>query len=79
MTFRVYLQAYEEDAIEIYLRVPEGMIQSEDEPRKAGGRDASDMFLRLVKSLYGPKQVVRLWNPAPSSHADGSRVYAVSH
>lgn len=55
-----YLKAYTKDEIDIYPRVPEVMTLSKEDLARVDAKDNSEACLKLVKSLYGLKQAVRL-------------------
>uniref|UniRef100_A0AAV1U6M1 Reverse transcriptase Ty1/copia-type domain-containing protein n=1 Tax=Peronospora matthiolae TaxID=2874970 RepID=A0AAV1U6M1_9STRA len=54
-----YLKAYNEDGVEIYLRVPRGMQLTSEELACVGAQNSGDVCLRLIKSHYGLKQAGR--------------------
>jgi hypothetical protein len=57
-----YVKAKKEAELDIYLRLPRGMVIPEDVRKRLGVTNDSELVLELKKALYGLKQAGRLWN-----------------
>nr|CCA27717.1 conserved hypothetical protein [Albugo laibachii Nc14]CCA27745.1 conserved hypothetical protein [Albugo laibachii Nc14] len=56
------VKADKEKNLDIYLRIPQGMVIPAKELQKLGTTDKTRLALRLNNSLYGIKQAGRLWS-----------------
>ncbi|GMF47391.1 unnamed protein product [Phytophthora fragariaefolia] len=57
-----YVKAEKEAELDIYLRIPQGMILPDELLRGLGVTSADEVVLELRKALYGLKQAGRLWS-----------------
>ncbi|KAG2814619.1 hypothetical protein PC112_g14246 [Phytophthora cactorum] len=57
-----YVKATTEEGVEILLFVPEGLVSTEEEITAQGAESVDEVGLLLGQSLYGLKQVGRLWH-----------------
>ncbi|KAE8957626.1 hypothetical protein PF005_g26552 [Phytophthora fragariae] len=61
-TPNAYVIAQKEAELDIFLRLPRGMVIPEDVRKRLGVTKNSELVLVLTKALYGLKQAGRLWN-----------------
>jgi hypothetical protein len=57
-----YVKAEKEAELDIYLRLPRGVMIPEDVRVRLGVSNDNELVLELKKALYGLKQTGRLWN-----------------
>ena len=57
-----YVKAEKEEHLDIYMKVPKGMVVDEKELESLGVNSSNNCTLLLKKSLYGLKQAGRLWS-----------------
>ncbi|GMF42894.1 unnamed protein product [Phytophthora fragariaefolia] len=57
-----YVKADKGAELDIFLRLPRGMVIPEDVRKRLGVANDSELVLELLKALYGLKQADRLWN-----------------
>ena len=57
-----YVKAKKEEHLDIYMKVPKGMVLSDQELKSYVVRTSGDLALLLKNSLYGLKQAGRLWS-----------------
>ncbi|GMF44886.1 unnamed protein product [Phytophthora fragariaefolia] len=57
-----YVQADKEAELDIFLRLPRGMMIPDNVRKRLGVANDSELVLELMKALYGLKQAGRLWN-----------------
>ncbi|GMF59553.1 unnamed protein product [Phytophthora fragariaefolia] len=57
-----YVKAEKEAELDIYLRIPQGMVLPKEQFEKPGVPSPNELVLELGKALYGLKQACRLWS-----------------
>jgi hypothetical protein len=60
-----YVKGEREEELDIFLRLPRGMVIPEDVRKRLSVNDDSELVLDLKKPLYGLKQAGRRWCTRP--------------
>ncbi|GMF16750.1 unnamed protein product [Phytophthora fragariaefolia] len=63
-----YVKAEKEAELNIYLRIPQGMVLPRELLEKLGVTNTNELVLELRKALYGVKQAGRLWSKLLHNH-----------